>query len=289
MAGKRREWTVVAMLEWATNYLEKNEVPNPRYSIEWLLADVLQMKRLDLYLYYDRPLSSQELDELRPLFKRRADHEPLQYITGYSEFINARLNVTPAVLIPRMETEQLVEYILDRHAPAPPRSVLDIGTGSGCIPIALKMERTDWPVTALDNSPDALTVARQNAQANQVDIEFKQFDILTDAPQTLNHSFDIIVSNPPYVLPKEADSLEPQVKEYEPAEALFCDDIEQMYNQIIALAYTQLSAKGSLYLEIHSGQKKKIFDLFDQEKWQVQSLPDYDTNDRFIHAQKRSK
>lgn len=289
MAGKRREWTVVAMLEWATDFLEKKEVPNPRYSIEWLLADVLQMKRLDLYLYYDRPLSSQELDELRPLFKRRAEHEPLQYITGYSEFINARLNVTPAVLIPRMETEQLVEYILDHHAPAPLRSVLDIGTGSGCIPIALKMERTDWQVTALDNSSDALTVARQNAQANQVDIEFKQFDILTDAPRTLNNSFDIIVSNPPYVLPEEADSLEPQVKEYEPAGALFCDDIEQMYSRIIALAYTQLNAKGSLYLEIHSDQKKKIFDLFDQEKWQVQSLPDYDTNDRFIHAKKRSK
>ena len=129
------------MLEWATGYFRQKEVESPRLSIEWLLAHILDIKRLDLYLSYNRPLSPDELERLRPLVKRRAEHEPLQYITGSTEFLHTRIEVNNSVLIPRPETEQLTENILSAHPNEPPLKVLDVGTGSGCIAIALAFSR----------------------------------------------------------------------------------------------------------------------------------------------------
>lgn len=156
MSKKVKEWTVLSMLEWATDYFEQKDIPDPRHSIEWLLAETLGIKRLDLYLKYDRPLSPDELDQLRPMVKRRAEHEPLQYIIGYTDFMNARISVDKSVLIPRIETEQLVEIILDQQSGTENKnlSVLDIGTGSGCIPIALKMECPDWKLSGIDISAE---------------------------------------------------------------------------------------------------------------------------------------
>ncbi len=288
MPATQQDWTVLAMLKWGTDYFTNKELPDPRYSIEWLLAEVLGVKRLDLYLHFDRPLSKKELDNIRPLIKKRAGHEPLQYITGQSEFMNTLLSVTPDVLIPRMETEQLVEIILEDHHCEESLSVLDVGTGSGCIAVALKMERPSWKVTALDISHEALTVAKENAVRNETDIKFMKYDILEVEAENFSASFDLIISNPPYVLPEEKESLEPQVAEYEPAEALFCRDIEMMYQKIIDLAGGLLASGGSLYLEIHTRQKDKISALFENQKWEAKQLKDYAGNDRFMHAKKRS-
>src|SRR6056297_348266 len=115
MANTPSVWTVLSMLEWATDFFEEKDINSPRFSIEWLLAHVLDVKRLDLYLMYDRPLSSEELDTLRPLVKRRSQHEPLQYITGETDFHNVKIKVKPGVLIPRQETEQLVDLILKEN------------------------------------------------------------------------------------------------------------------------------------------------------------------------------
>ena len=161
MSRKVEEWTVLSMLEWGTDFFEEKNIPDPRHSIEWLLAETLDIKRLDLYLKFDRPLSPGELDNLRPMVKRRADHEPLQYIIGYTDFMNARIWVNEEVLIPRIETEQLVEIILDDQQADQELSVLDIGTGSGCIPVALKMERPNWDVFGIDISEGALRKARK--------------------------------------------------------------------------------------------------------------------------------
>src|SRR5699024_7910869 len=223
------------------------------HSIEWLLAETLGIKRLDLYLKYDRPLSPDELDHLRPLVKRRAQHEPLQYIIGFTDFMNARINVSEEVLIPRIETEQLVEVILHNHPSAeyPTRSVLDIGTGSGCIPIALKMERPDWQVSALDISADALRVARTNAEQNGADITFLEEDIFSPASIEVASPLDLIVSNPPYIGPDEKETLEPQVRDFEPWQALFTDDLNKMYGSIEQFAQQYLAENGSLYLELH--------------------------------------
>jgi release factor glutamine methyltransferase len=275
------------MLEWATSYFEKRQIPDPRLSIEWLLAEVLQTKRLDLYLNFERPLSSAELSALRPLVKRRANHEPLQYIIGYSEFINAHIKVTPDVLIPRIETEQLVEMILHRHAAGSSFSVLDIGTGSGCIPIALKMERPEWDITALDVSPSALSIAKENAAENNTDIFFQQGNILEWEKMQFAQPFDLIVSNPPYILAEEKNLLEPQVKNHEPLLALFCESIETMYQNIIAFAYEHLDEEGDLYLEIHEHYSDTILSLFDSNRWAFSLERDYDDKPRFITASKQ--
>ena len=274
------------MLEWGTEFFKNKSVPDPRLSIEWLLAEVLDVKRLDLYLKFDRPLSPDELKQLRPLVKRRARHEPLQYITGYADFMNARLKVTPDVLIPRIETEQLVEIILDRHPEDSESTVLDIGTGSGCIPVALKMERPDWEITSIDISEEALNVARENAESNQVEIRFLQGDILHPDDLQLEPGYDIIVSNPPYVLRDEKEKLQKQVVEFEPGTALFADDLELIYRNIIRIAEQYLAKNGRLYVEIHESHADEILDLFDSQQWSTQRYKDYQEKDRFILAQK---
>lgn len=274
------------MLKWATDFFDEKGIPNPRHSIEWLLAETLNIKRLDLYLKYDRPLSPDELNTLRPMVKRRAQHEPLQYIVGYTDFMNARISVDEHVLIPRLETEQLVEIILDTHPSGQPLSLLDIGTGSGCIPIAIKMERPEWSIRGIDISADALEVARENAIQNEVEVPFDTGNILSADSISVEGSLDIIVSNPPYVKPDEEDLLEPQVKEYEPSEALFFDDLETMYSSIINFAQQHLSQEGALYLELHEKYSSEILDLFDRNSWSAQLQKDYDKKPRFIVAKR---
>ena len=275
------------MLEWATDYFKEKNIPDPRLSIEWLLADTLDIKRLDLYLKFDRPLSERELDRLRPLVKRRADHEPLQYILGFTEFMNARIRVGPEVLIPRIETEQLVELILEHYPDQDAsRNVLDIGTGSGCIPVALKMERTQWEITGIDISEPALELARENAEANGVDVSFLKGDILNWESLALEGAYDIVVSNPPYVHPAEKEVLEKQVTEFEPSVALFTDDLEKIYKCIIQCSGEWLRDGGRLYLELHEHHAQEIADLFEPSGWDVTIRQDYEKKSRFIFAEK---
>lgn len=275
------------MLEWATDFFKEKSIPDPRHSIEWLLAETLGIKRLDLYLKFDRPLSPDELDTLRPMVKRRAQHEPLQYIIGFTDFMNARIYVNEDVLIPRLETEQLVEIILDDQPGDTQKNVLDIGTGSGCIPIALKMERPRWEVTGIDISEDALAVARRNAEENEVEVHFSQGDILSPESIDVSKPLDIIVSNPPYITPEEKELLEPQVREYEPHRALFFEDLDSMYGSIIKFAAQNLSDSGALYLELHEHYAEEILSLFDPELWDAAIQKDYDNKPRFIVARPR--
>ena len=177
MSTKADVWTVLTMLEWGTEYFSGKGITQPRLSIEWLLSHVLDCKRLDLYLAFDRPLSQAELEELRALVRRRAQHEPLQYITGHTDFFNCRIDVNPSVLIPRPETEQLVEMVLDWGAERPHCRVLDVGTGSGCIAIALKKAKPGWDVTGIDISPEALKTATGNAVINEADVRFAPGDL----------------------------------------------------------------------------------------------------------------
>ncbi|SMO60701.1 peptide chain release factor N(5)-glutamine methyltransferase [Fodinibius sediminis] len=286
MSNKVKEWTVLSMLEWATDYFKSKDIPDPRHSIEWLLAETLNIKRLDLYLKYDRPLSPDELEELRPMVKRRAKHEPLQYIIGFTDFVNARITVSPDVLIPRLETEQLVEIILDRHSDADsqPLAILDIGTGSGCIPIALKMERPQWQLYGMDISAGALEVARRNARENEVEVTFYEEDILSDEHHSLDPPLDLVVSNPPYITEGEAEELEPQVRSYEPHQALFTSDMDRMYDHIIHYAETNLAPGGCLYLELHEKFGGQVQQLFDPSSWTTSVLKDYDKKERFLIA-----
>lgn len=241
------------MLAWGTAYFTEKQVDSPRLSMEWLLSDALGLKRLDLYVQFDRPLSSKELDVLRPWVKRRAAHEPLQYITGTADFHRIRLKVDPSVLIPRPETEELVERILEENPAGSVKRVLDIGTGSGCIAIALKTARPEWIVEAVDLSEAALATAQGNAAMNGVDVRFSNADFLsgTGMPQG---PFDLIVSNPPYILHEEAAQMHRQVLDHEPHMALFCDDTDRVYGALASFARTSLAPDGAFWAELNESR-----------------------------------
>lgn len=272
------------MLEWATEYFEKRQVPDPRHSIEWLLADVLGCKRLDLYLQYGRPLSPDELNNIRPLVKRRADHEPLQYITGSTNFMSCHIEVNPSVLIPRIETEQLVELLIEtlpqlEHKPV---NLLDIGTGSGCIPIAIKKLRPTWNCYGIDISNEALTVANKNAKANGVDIQFSKGNLFNlDEIIIPDNSWDIIVSNPPYIGTDEQPSLEKQVSDYEPELALFHSNPLKVYEPIITYADQNGAA---MFLELNDQLANQILEISIGNFPSSKLKRDLDKNPRFLIA-----
>ncbi|MCH8494723.1 MAG: peptide chain release factor N(5)-glutamine methyltransferase [Balneolales bacterium] len=282
MSQSNLAWTVLRMLQWGTDWFTQKGVDSPRLSIEWLVADVLQIRRLNLYVQFDRPLSTEELDKIRNFVKRRAKHEPLQYITGSASFYNVEIDVSPAVLIPRSETEELVERILLDHDEATKR-VLDIGTGSGCIAIAIAKERPSWEVHAVDLSEEALSVARTNATRNNTEVYFSKGDLFKlDA--SLPGKWDIIVSNPPYIDRSEEASLDPQVLHYEPSMALFCDNRESVYAHIADYAKSHLNTGGKLFLEIHLEHPIETEQAYQTGFTQVDILDDLSGRRRFVRA-----
>lgn len=279
-------WTVLSMLEWATEYFEEKEVKSPRLSIEWLLAHVLSVKRIDLYLAYDRPLSKEELSTLKPLIKKRAAHEPLQYLTGETDFHQVTIKVEPGVLIPRQETEQLVELILQKHANDSSLKVLDIGTGSGCIPIALKKAQPDWQIHSTDISAKALEVAQKNAIINEVEIHFVEDDIFLPKAFSSEQKFDIIISNPPYILKTEKETLDKEIKLYEPEVALFCTSTQKIYGAIEQFSEKFLTQAGTIYLELHEEFGEEVKSIFSAKGWTSILKKDYDQKDRFLIVKK---
>ncbi|UOQ66063.1 peptide chain release factor N(5)-glutamine methyltransferase [Hymenobacter volaticus] len=191
-------------------------------------------------------------EQLPALEARLLRHEPLQYVLGEAWFMDMTLEVTPATLIPRPETEELVQLIIQECSEV--QSVLDVGTGSGCIPLALCRALQPTQVTAVDISADALAVARRNAVRYGCEIDFQQLDILSECPRRIAaHTLDVLVSNPPYVLENERPLMRPNVLNFEPATALFVPDNDPLlfYRRIAALGTTLLRAGGSLYFEIN--------------------------------------
>jgi len=272
------------MLEWASEYFENRQVPDPRHSIEWLLADVLGCKRLDLYLQYGRPLSPDELDRVRPLVKRRAGHEPLQYITGSTNFMGCQLEVNQSVLIPRIETEQLVELLLESTPKLESNTIhlLDVGSGSGCIPIAVKKFRPAWSCMGIDISDEALALSQKNAGANNLDVQFASGDLFKlDQIDKPEQGWDIIVSNPPYIMTGEKSSLEKQVTDYEPGLALFHDDPLEVYRPILSYAHQENAA---LFLELNDQLADQILDMSTTFFSSPKIKHDLDNNPRFLIA-----
>lgn len=285
MSSEPLSWTVLAMLKWATDYFEKKGVPDPRLSIEWILSEVLSVKRLDLYMQFDRPLSSDELNRIRPLVKRRALNEPIQYIVGRTQFHSAEILVTPSVLIPRDETEQLVERLLNDpgYSSEAPLNLLDIGTGSGCIPIAIKMARPQWNCYGADLSEQALQVARENARINQAEVSFVQADFEDWQTNTFYNQpkWDIIISNPPYITLEEEAEMHRQVTEYEPRLALFHHHPLSFYEKLIHFAY---HSRADLFLECNDKTANQVRDLA-ADRFPVAILSDdLDGNPRFVSA-----
>jgi len=214
-------WTVLRLMTWSGEYLEGKGVERGRLGAEHLSAHALGLPRLQIYLQYDRPLDTSELDAFRPLLRRRARREPLQYILGRAAFRELDLAVDPRVLIPRPETEVLVEEVLTWARGREDLDALDLGTGSGAIALSLLVEGPFRRVVATDVSEGAVEVARGNARGAGVEGRLElRVGTLFDSVDP-GETFDVVVSNPPYVAEDEASDLQPEVGEWEPAPALF--------------------------------------------------------------------
>lgn len=251
-------WTVLKILQWTADYFHDKGIESSRRDAELLLGASLGLDRIGLYLHFDRPLEESELSAYRALVVRRAKREPLQYILGETEFWSLPFSVSPAVLIPRSDTEVLVEEALRL---AGGHRVLDVGTGSGAIAVALAHELADAQVVALDISPEALAVADSNARRNCVDdrITFLQGDLahLPKGP------FDLIVSNPPYIRTADVEGLMPEVRDFEPRQALVGGlDGLNPYRALATQACFCLVPGGWLLVEVGIDQASDVQQLF---------------------------
>ncbi|MHB1194099.1 MAG: peptide chain release factor N(5)-glutamine methyltransferase [Longimicrobiales bacterium] len=250
-------WTVLRLMRWSGEYLEGKGVERGRLDAEHLLAHALGVKRLQLYLQYDRPLDREELDRFRPLLKRRSEREPLQYILGRAAFRNLDLAVDRRVLIPRPETEILVDEVLG-WAKARGRdelTALDVGVGSGAIALSLLVEGPFPRVVATDEAPEALAVADENARelGLRERLDLREGSLFSAVAP--GESFDVVVSNPPYVAEAEAAILEPEVGVWEPSGALFAGpDGLAVLRALVAEGGAHLADGGLLALEVGAGQ-----------------------------------
>lgn len=249
-------------------------------------CDLLGQAPTDYYLGKDIVLSSKKEQELEDILQRLSRFEPLQYIEGRTLFLGREFWVAPGVLIPRPETEELVELML-KEIPADAR-ILDVGTGSGCIAISLAKELPNALVTAWDVSPEALSVARANARKLQADVRFVECDVLACQVDEVG-LYDVIVSNPPYVTEAEKADMEPNVLQWEPSLALFVpdDDPLRFYRRIAVLGRDMLADGGRLYFEINRAYGREMVEMLRTMGYvRVRVKKDLSQNDRFVIAEK---
>lgn len=249
-------------------------------------CDLFGQAPTDYYLGKDIVLSSKKEQELEDILQRLSRFEPLQYIEGRTLFLGREFWVAPGVLIPRPETEELVELML-KEIPADAR-ILDVGTGSGCIAISLAKELPDALVTAWDVSPEALSVARANARKLQANVRFVECDVLACQVDEVG-LYDVIVSNPPYVTEAEKADMEPNVLQWEPSLALFVpdDDPLRFYRRIAVLGRDMLADGGRLYFEINRAYGREMVEMLRAMGYVgVRVEKDLSQNDRFVIAEK---
>jgi release factor glutamine methyltransferase len=265
---RETEWTILNLLKWATGYFTSHGIDSPRITAEMLLAYLLNLKRIDLYLRYDQPLQKSELAEFKTLIKRRVNREPVAYIVGKKEFWSLELEVNPNVLIPRPDTETLVETALSHlptadGSPEPAGLVLELGTGSGAIVLALATERPTCRFIATDVSRKAIDTARANALRHHLEstIQFIVGNWL-EPFSSCEPIFDMIVSNPPYIPSGNIRRLQPEVCRFEPLQALDgrSDGLDAI-RKILFSAHPLLKPQGVILLEMGFDQKAAVTDL----------------------------
>ncbi|KIX15904.1 peptide chain release factor N(5)-glutamine methyltransferase [Dethiosulfatarculus sandiegensis] len=261
--SKPQSWTITGLTSWATDYLAKYKVESPRLSAELMLAKVLNCQRVDLYLRFDQPLTEAELAGFKALLLRRRIHEPMAYILGQREFYGLEFKVGPGVLIPRPETEHLVEKALECLEGVPAPQILDLCTGSGAVALALASEVENATVLGVDLSPEALEYAQLNAgEFGFTDrVSFLKGDLFQPVDPGQGF-FELITANPPYVSEREWQELSPQVRDYEPRLALAAERHGlAVIERIIKGAATFLRPQGWLLIEMGQGQAEKALAL----------------------------
>lgn len=275
------------LLHWAEAQLEEAGITSARRNAEWMLSEVLACGRAMLYAFPEASVGPAEVARVQTMVARRLQREPLQYVLGHTEFYGLPIQVTPSVLIPRPETEQVVEAALRLLEDHPAPAVLDVGTGSGCIALAVKHERPAAAVTACDVSVEALDVARANAGANGLDVTFVEADVLDPGSvRQLPHQLQLVVSNPPYVPDEEAEALEAEVRDHEPHTALFSGpDPLCFYRAIGRRAQELLAPDGFLVFEVHADYGRAVGQLLKQQGYgAVHVEQDLSGRDRIVRG-----
>lgn len=289
------EWTIIKLVQWATTYFDTHDIDSPRATAEILLSHVLNTRRIDLYLRYDQPLTPDELERFKALIKRRMNREPVAYILGCKEFWSMGLHITRDVLIPRPETECLVEKSLEMlamDANMKSKLILELGTGCGAVILALASENPRHSYWATDISINAIRIARQNAMQN--DLNGKIHFIAGDWFAPLGSKtgvFDLIVSNPPYIKSGDLAQLQPEIHAYEPLLALDgAADGLHCLRHIIQSAYRFLKPAGALILEIGHDQKASLKQMIAEcgEYEGVSFYQDYSGYDRILQMNKKA-
>jgi len=290
-----QNWTIQKLLNWVTEHFTKKGIDSPRLSAELLLSCVLAMKRIELYTQFDKTVDKQQLDRLHELVERAGRNEPVAYLTGKTEFYSLQLNVTSDCMIPRPETELLVERAIEFLRTHPGKQfVCDLCTGCGCIAVAIAKNFTDADIIATDISDAALNIAAKNVEKHQLGERTRLLcGDLFDAfvPPLDVDKFDLIVCNPPYVSAPEFEKLDKNIKDYEPKLALFAGaDGLEIYRRVIEKADQFLKRDAALMLEIGFAQGKAIKELLEQTGSfaEITIEKDLHDNDRIATAIKTS-
>lgn len=273
--------SVLEILKKCEDFFAQKGVLNPKIDAQHLLAKALKCKRLDLFLRFDEPLTNTVLDEFRQDVKRRAKREPLQHILGSVDFCDLNLKCDARALIPRPETEELCEELISQFSQNPPQKILDLGTGSGAIILALKNAFKGAKCIACDVSVEALSLAKENASQTNLEVEF----IESSWFKNVSGSFDLIVSNPPYLTQDEVDSAEDEVRLFDPPQALASpDEGAKDLREIIKNAPQFLNKSGILALEcgIAHPQILKEENKSNKDFSDIEILKDFSGRDRFL-------
>ena len=285
---QRQSWRLIDVLSWASDWFEKQQIPHHRRDAEQLLAPILKCKRIELYMYYDRLLSEEERSQYKEYITQRAKRIPLAYILGNTEFYGYEFEVGPGVLVPRPETEVLVEQALKSDLPLNAR-VLDIGTGSGNIACTMALERDDLELCALESSPEAYSWAEKNIKnhhlENRVSLSLMDF-VEEDRRDLIENPYDLILANPPYIARDEIETLESEVRFHEPPLALVggVKGDELPIEQLMA-ASKCITPDGELFMEIGADQGPRMTKVATENfpQSQVEIIPDLAGRDRILH------
>ncbi len=281
-------WTVRQILNWTIEYFTSQNIPEPRLSAELLLASALDCQRIDLYLQFERMLTKEERTGYREYVQRRAKREPIQYILGETEFWGFPLKVSPQVLIPRHDTELLVDSaveFIENLEDEKDLSILDIGTGSGCIAIALARNFPVAKVYAVDKSKESLAIARENAELNQANIQFFSgnfFEEFRNIPLPCH----VLVANPPYISTSEWPTLSDEIRLYEPSDALLdgADGLD-FYRHLAPLLKNIVIKGGAVFLETGYQQAHQVSKIFQSENFVTEIRKDYQHHERVVIVQ----
>ena len=262
MNKNKKIWRLIDLINWGETYFKEKNFDNPRSEIEWLLQDLLNYKKIDLYLKFEEEIDSEKLFILKSWIKRRISREPLQYITGKADFYGRSYFVNNKVLIPRPETEILIDAAIKNLLKKKNPFIIDIGTGSGCIGITLAIEIKKSNVLSIDISKDALLIAKNNAENHNIkNIKFLEIDVLKN---DINQKADLIISNPPYISKNELSTLMPEVKNYEPKISLTDNkDGFTFYERFVSLFPKILKNDGAAIIEVGREEHSiKVLEIF---------------------------